>query len=287
MNFNNTSTWKFYINEAEEQAGEVTDEVLSILFSDEIEKILTDPVLSEALNLADKAKYYAKKYGIPLALATSLVTGTLAGTKLANMQNAAEPPEVSQPAPQEPTESAPPGFEGLSNREAISHAWELLEGLPRANAPISGTAPVLSNGRMINMRFVHIPYSELSDDMVLPLSMRTVASYRADLEAKLERSPQELIYLKRMIFGDTGKWLSGEGNSQFRIENEQALLPPGWSIAHGVYADAVEARMRELVEYAETHPDLRNELYEPLGVSSDEEFNRFVQLQFQKIGRNY
>ena len=120
---------------------------------------------------------------------------------------------------------------------------------------------------------------------ILPMSLMTAQRYREMIEARVERSPRELIYLKDMIFGDTGKWASGTGNEQFRIEGNSALLPPEWSIAHEVYANVVEARLRDIEGYVKSNPDAQQEIFQKLGVQDEAQFREFLNDQLFKIGR--
>ena len=123
-------------------------------------------------------------------------------------------------------------------------------------------------------------------DTVLPMSLMTAQEYREMLEARLARSPQELMYLKQMIFGDTGKWASGTGEEHFKIEGGNALLPPEWSIAHEVYANAVETRLTDLLDYVETaEPEASQEVFQQLGVQDKDQFYEFIRDQMYKIGR--
>ena len=118
------------------------------------------------------------------------------------------------------------------------------------------------------------------------MSSMTAENYRNMLESRLEKSPQELIYLKNMIFGDTGKWASGTGNEVFRVEGNSAILPPEWSIAHEVYANAVEERLFEMVKYVRENPEGANEIvFQQLNVENEQQFDEFISDQLYKIGR--
>ena len=284
--------WRAFLNEEAGPAQEISDEVLALIFSKEIDAILKDSKLHEGM--ADRAKALAKKYGLPLAVATSLLAGAVGGKKFADYQNMkAADSEVSsamtvaQPGTYAFHRSArPPGYTELSNRDSIEKAWKDIASLQRSRAPVSGNIPTLIDGEIKTLTFSYIPTQEMTADTVLPMSLMTAQEYREMLEVRLQRRPQELIYLKNMIFGDTGKWASGTGEEHFRIEGDTALLPPEWSIAHEVYANAVENRLTELLDYIETaDAEASLEVFQQLGTQNEEQFHEFVRDQMYKIGR--
>jgi len=289
MNKQAINEWRQFLKEGPAPQ-EISDEVIQLIFSDQINRILEQGSLNEGL--ADRAKSIAKKYGIPLGIAMSITTGAISAKQFAEFQNARNAEISAQADAPKPgdyayhrSDSKPPGYSDLSNRESIEKSWEDISNLGRSPAPVTGVAPVMIDGNMRMLRFSHIPASELAPDTVLPMSLMTAESYRLMLEERLERGPKEIIYLKKMIFGDTGKWASGSGNEVYRIEGNSALLPPEWSIAHEVYAAVVEARLREMVNYVKEQPNLAPEIYEQLGVQDDDHFHEFINDQLFKIGR--
>jgi hypothetical protein len=281
--------WRQFLKESPVPE-EVSDEVLKLIFSSEIDEILEKGTLNEGL--ASRAQSLAKRYGIPVALAMSVLTGGITAKEFAQLQNSDNTPHAAE-VDQHPagsmarwrSGSKPPGYSDLSNTDSIEKSWEDIADLPRARAPVSGVAPVMIKGRMKMMGFSYIPASELSPETILPMSLMPAESYRLMLEERLERRPNELIHLKNMIFGDTGKWASGSGNEIFRVEGNSALLPPEWSIAHEVYARAIEARLIEMVDYVRDHPDTREDIFQQLGVTDEAQFHEFVNDQLFKIGR--
>ena len=283
--------WRQFLKE-EPAPQEISDEVIQLIFSDEINKILEQGPLNEGLS--DRAKSIPKKYGIPLVIAMSITTGAISAIQFAEFQNARNAEIAAQADAPKPGDYSyhlnksklPPGYSDLSNRESIEKAWQELESLQRKSAPVSGTAPTLVDGEIRVLRFAHIPAQEMSPDTVLPMSSMTAENYRNMLEARLAKSPQELIYLKNMIFGDTGKWASGSGNEVFRVEGNSAILPPEWSIAHEVYANAVEERLFEIVEHVRENPEGDSEtIFQQLNVENEQQFNEFINDQLFKIGR--
>jgi len=285
-----TNEWRRFLQESPVTSNELSDEALALLFSDEISKILEDGTLHEGLK--DRARSLAKKYGLPLTVATALLTGGLSGAKLADIHNAKlaadQSAQTSEPDPGSMAyyrSGKPPGYSDLSNRESIEKAWQDIESIPRARAPVSGTAPVLMGGELRVLGFSYIPAQNLSPDTILPMSLMTAQDYASMLQSRLNERPQELIYLKNMIFGDTGKWASGVGNELYKVEGNHALLPPEWSIAHEVYATAVEERLISLTDYVRENPDLADEIYQPLGVSDSVSFHEYVNDTLRKIGR--
>ena len=281
-----TNEWRRFLAESPLEEKEISDDILAILFSDEISALLDSDSINESLQ--DRAKQLARKYGIPVVMAVSLLTGGLAGHQIAKIQNAqpaqAQTQEID-PLSAARTSDLPPGYSDLSNKEGIARAWNDLESLERTKAPVTGQAPTLVDGQMKMLSFSYIPASELSDDTVLPMSLMTAGQYRAMWEAQVAQDSQEVLYLKNMIFGNTGKWASGTGNELFRVEGNTALLPPEWSIAHEVYATAVETRVKDVLEYIRQHPDSKESIYAELGVENDEQFHEFMNDQLYKIAR--
>jgi hypothetical protein len=288
MNKQMMNEWRSFLSEDASPAKEISDEVLKLIFSKEIDAILGARSLNESL--ADRAKSLAKKYGLPLAVATGLLTGAITGEKFADYQNQKTVASAQADAPKPGDYSyhraaRPPGYSDLSNSDSINKAWKDISNLRRAPAPVSGTTYTIVDGDLKTLGFSYIPTQQMSPDTVLPMSLMTAQKYREMMEARLQRSPQELLYLKNMIFGDTGKWASGVGEQVFKIEGDFAVLPPEWSIAHEVYANAVEGRLKELQAYVKENPDGRPEIYQNLGVDGDDQFHEFIRDQMFKIGR--
>ena len=118
---------------------------------------------------------------------------------------------------------------GTSNAVAMERAWAEMLTKPHRLAPVSGAYPTPDGYQP----FVHIPIETLMDDDILPLELITVHEYRTRLEARLEEGGEkELIYLERMVYGNTAKWMSGANEADFRFVDGKPLLPPEWSIAH-------------------------------------------------------
>lgn len=285
-----TNSWRQFLNESSVQTQELSDEAIEALFSDVINKLLKEKPLQEGLK--DRAANLAKRYGLPLTVAIALLSGGLTGTKLADIHNAKlAAAAAEQTVETDPTSFAhyrkgkPPGYADLSNRDSIEKSWQDIEHLGRDVAPVSGTAPVMVDGELKVLSFSYIPISEISTDTILPMSLMTAQDYASMLEARLERSDQELIYLKKMIFGDTGKWASGVGDEVYKVEGNHALLPPEWTIAHTVYANAVESRLVDIVDYVSEYPDKKEEIYQQLGVEDDTQFHEYINGTLFKIGR--
>lgn len=289
MNKHVINEWRQFLKE-DPTPQEISDEVLQLIFSNEISKILEKGTLSEGL--ADRARSMAKKYAIPVGIAMSILSGAMSAKEFANYQNKRNAEIAAQADAPKPGDyayhrsgSKPPGYSDLGNKESIEKAWQDIEGLKRTRAPVSGTAPTLIGGEIKVLRFAYIPTQEMNPTTVLPMSGMTAEGYREMLEARLARSPQELIYLKNMIFGDTGKWASGVGEEVFKVEGNYAILPPEWSIAHEVYANAVEERLFEMVKHVKENPENNQEIFQQLNVKDEQQFDEFISDQLYKIGR--
>lgn len=148
---------------------------------------------------------------------------------------ATSPGEQPPAATQASAVMLPDGYASLSNTAAIEKAWLGMSEKPCRLAPVSGGYPSAAGYRP----FIHIPYETLMDDDVLPLSLMTVDDYRAKLETQLKTGGErELLYLERMVYGDTAKWMSGTNDADFRFVDGLPLLPPEWSIAHELLLEA-------------------------------------------------
>ena len=149
MNKQIIKEWRQFLKESPTEAGQVSDEVIKLIFSKEIEDILKGSDLHE--NLKDRAKSLAKNYGLPIAVATSLLAGATGGKKFADYQNAKNAAaaeiaaQANAPKPGDYSyhldrSAQPPGYSDLSNRESIQKAWDDIQSLRRRPAPVSGTA---------------------------------------------------------------------------------------------------------------------------------------------------
>ena len=71
--------WRHFLNE-NEVSKDYDAEFLAFLYSDKVNALMKDPTLNEVESLEMKAKRLGKKYGIPIALALSILSGGTART---------------------------------------------------------------------------------------------------------------------------------------------------------------------------------------------------------------
>ena len=68
-------------------------------------------------------------------------------------------------------------------------------------------------------------------------------------------------------------------------EDGSQILPPDWTVAYTVYADLMEEKTLDLVDYHIDNPEDRQALYQQLGVEGEVGFNKFIEDTMFKIGR--
>ena len=164
-------------------------------------------------------------------------------------------------------------------QEKIDKAWQQFDLDRIERAPVSSDVPMF--------KYAIVSYDQIDGDTILPMIGTTAADYYDYWRQKVESDPNtELPLLKKMVFGDVGKWLSGDGNQFFKKTGEYNILPPDWSVLHAVYADLVEEKMLSLDDYLQqASPEDKEEIYRGLGVKSDQEYSKFFNVQMFKIGR--
>ena len=87
------------------------------------------------------------------------------------------------------------------------------------------------------------------DQDILPLTLKTAAEYRLELEQNIEKYPQQSMQrLKDTVFGSLGQWQTGtEEGKPVKFHEGHPVLPPGWTIAYDVYSSALEKRIVDLL----------------------------------------
>ena len=252
--------WRGFLIESPGSGTQLPDEKTDLLFDPEITAMLKKAgVLTEGERW-DKAKAYAKKYSVPVATAIALLAavpvGTMAGKGLADRSNASLAIQQADQAAAEDQAfidrfgedfgEMPTGFDvdqtNDQRRSFSDRAWVLYDGRTMVAAPVSGLVTMVVDGNIEGRPFV--VYQNLSRDDVLPLLGMTAGDYRKKVQAQLEDDGERGIeYLRNQLFGDTGKWLSGSNNEMYKFVDGNPVLPPSWSVAYDVYAEAVVDRV--------------------------------------------
>ena len=279
--------WRHFINE-NESPEDYDAEFLKFLYSDRVNALMQDPSLNEAESLEMKAKRLGKKYGIPLALAFSLLGGAT-GQQLTNAYlDATRPPEQAQQmeVPRASRADLPPGYSDLSNKGAMEKAWQAMD---EKFAQFGDTAPVEGGYPTVEgyKAFVYIPAEGLEGGDVLPMSLMTADEYRAFIVTVLEGgSNADVERLQKMVFGTTAKWLSGSDGKDFRVTNTgYPILPPEWSIAHDVLSTDMERRIYYVMDYVEANPDLADAVAREMGLQSAEQIPDHLRGKLRKYSR--
>lgn len=283
----------------------VDDEDIRAIFSamskDKLnEEILTEDMKDRVRDLVNKlgggaaaiAKV-AKRLSLPIALVASIAGGGLAGEYLANTDSTSS--DNTELSVQDDAGADELGisdiagtaydgeqFSGMKNSEKVEKAWEQYD----LSADGIESAPVSSSVWIY--KYSMIPLDQMDNNSILPLSGASAGDYYNFLKDRVNSNPLvELPLLKNMVYGDVGKWSGGTGdNKAFKTaEDGSQILPPDWTVAFTVYADLIEEKTIELIDYHIDNPDDRQQLYQQLGVQDEGGFNDFTQSTLSKIGR--
>jgi len=282
---------------------EVIKAILSVKSKNKLnENMLTEDMKERIRDLVDKLgggadaiKRVAQRLSLPIVLVASIAAGAAAGGYLAGGDSAANQDDIElqvQDAEQEDdvfrvkdiagTYYNQERFSGMTNQQKIDDAWSNYDISMAAldKAPVSSTVWIY--------KYAMIPVDQISPDTPLPLMGTTAGDYYNFLKQRVESNPTvELPLLKNQVYGDVGKWaggVGGKGNFK-KADDGSQILPPDWTVAYTVYADIMEKNTLDLIDYLENNPDQRENVYESLGVDSDEEFDKFVKDTMFKIGR--
>lgn len=283
------------------------DEVIKAILSATSKKSLNEQMLTEDMkerirNLVDKMggnadaiKRVAQRLGLATALVASIVGGGMTGAYLASGDSVSSGDEIELQVQDDDSAADELGFvdifgsafkgeqfSGMSNQDKIKAAWSQydLSDAALVKAPVSSSVWIY--------KFKMVPANQFSGDTVLPLAGATAQDYYNALRDRVEANPMvELPLLKNLVYGNTGKWSGGVGGkSDFMMaEDGSQILPPDWTVAYTVYADLMEEKTLDLVDYHIDNPEDREQLYQSLGVEGESGFNKFVEDTMFKIGR--
>ena len=278
--------WRHFINEENERSEGGDAEFIAFLYSDFVNDLLKEAFLNEAESLEMKAKRLGKKYGIPIALAFSLLSGgTASSLHQAYMDATGGPEQSQQMEPRASRAHLPPGYSDLTNVDAMEKAWQEMDkrfATSGDTAPVEGGYPTVDGMKS----FVYIPADAMFGDDILPMSLVTADEYRAFIVDLLEEGDNaDVERLQKMVFGSTGKWQSGSDGKPFRVADGYPILPPEWSIAHDVLATDMEERVVNVLDYVETNPEMAQTVAEKMGLQSAEEISDHLQGQLRKYSR--
>ena len=286
------------IRKPKNETSPMEDEVLNVLLSFNTEESLNEALLSEDIKDrirsavqklgggAEAVANVAKRLALPVALVASIATGAGIGSYLAGDSTSPDADiELSTQADTMSGISQIAGtgygeeYYGMSEQEKIDKAWQQFDLDRIERAPVSSDVPMF--------KYAIVSYDQIDGNTVLPMIGTTAEDYYNYWRQKVESDPDtELPLLKKMVFGNVGKWLSGDGNQFFKKTGDYNILPPDWSVAHAVYADLVEEKMFALDDYLQkASPEDKEEIYRSLGVKSDQEYSKFFNTQMFKIGR--
>lgn len=275
--------WRHFLTE-EETPEDIDAKFIAFLYSDRVNALMKDSSLNEAESLEMKAKRLGKKYGIPIALAFSLLSGgTASSLHQAYMDSTGGPEQSQQMEPSASRAHLPPGYSDLTNVDAMEKAWQEMDKRFAASgdtAPVEGGYPTVDGMKS----FVYIPADAMFGEDILPMSLMTADDYRAFIVDLLEEGdPGDVERLQKMVFGSTGKWLSGSDGKDFRVtDTGYPILPPEWSIAHDVLATDMEDRINNVFDYVQANPDLADAVAAEMGLQSADQIPDHLQGQLLK-----
>ena len=276
--------WRHFINEGPE---DYDVEFIAFLYSDRVNALMRDPSLNEAESLEMKAKRLGKKYGIPIALAFSLLSGgTASSLHQAYMDATGAPEQSQQMEPRASRAYLPPGYSDLTNVDAMEKAWQEMDkrfATSGNTAPVEGGYPTVDGMKS----FVYIPADAMFGDDILPMSLVTADEYRAFIVDLLEEGDSgDVERLQKMVFGSTGKWSSGTDGKDFRVSNTgYPILPPEWSIAHDVLATDMEDRINNVFDYVQANPHLADAVAAEMNLQSADQIPDHLQGKLNKYSR--
>jgi len=283
--------WRHFLNESPE---EIDAEFIAFLYSDfvnDLMKDLKDVSLNEVASVEQAAKKLVGRYGISIALAMGLLAGSSARTVGQAYSDAAERlggAEQTQQmeVPRASRAALPPGYSDLSNKDAMEKAWQVMDNKFAKfgdTAPVKGGYPTKDGMKA----FVYIPADGIDGSDVLPMSLMSADEYRAFIADLLaEGSPSDVERLQKMVYGTTGKWLSGTGDKAFRVTNTgYPILPPEWSIAHDVLATDMQNRIANLMDFVEDQPEMAQAVAEKMGLQSADQIPDHLQGKWRKYSR--
>jgi len=276
--------WRHFLDE-NESPEDYDAEFLAFLYSDRVNALMKDPSLNEAESLEMKAKRLGKKYGIPIALALSLLGGATGQTLTNAYLDAVGPPEQTQQmeVPRAGPADLPPGYSDLSNTDAMEKAWQAMDekfAQSGDKAPVKGGYPTIEGYKS----FVYIPAEGIDGEDILPMSLMTADEYKAFIVNLLEEGGSgDVERLKNMVFGTTAKWLSGSDGKDFRVSDTgYPILPPEWSVAHDVLSTDMEQRIYKVMDFVETNPDLADAVAAEMGLQGADQIPDHLQGQLLK-----
>ena len=263
------------------------------------EEMLTEDMKEKIRNLVVKAgdnaeavTRVAKRLAIPAALVASIWGGGMTGAYLAGSGDSAS----SQDNIELQVQDDELGFADVFGSGMDDERFHGMDRFEKSNAlwgqydlsePALDDAPVSSSVWIYKYKMV--PASQIDVDTVLPLAGAKAGDYYNALKDRVAKDPMtELPLLKNMVYGNVGKWSGGTGNpnQNFKVaEDGSQILPPDWTVAYTLYADLMEEKTIELMDYHIDNPEGRGELYQALGVQDEAGFNKFVQDTMYKIGR--
>ncbi len=280
------------------------DKVIKAILSLTTKKSLNEEMLSEDMKQrirdlvvkagdnAEAVVRVAKRLAIPAALVASIWGGAMTGAHLAGGGDSASNQDNVELQVQDNelgfvdvfgSGLDDEKFHGMDRFEKSKALWDQYD----LSEPALDEAPVSSSVWIYKYKMV--PASQIDADTVLPLAGAKAVDYYNALKDRVDADPMtELPLLKKMVYGNVGKWSGGTGDpaENFKTaEDGSQILPPDWTVAYTLYADLMEEKTIELMDYHIDNPDSRGELYQALGVQDEAGFNKFVQDTMYSIGR--
>lgn len=283
----------------------VDDDVIRAIVAATSDKKLNEEMLTEDMKQrirdlvdklgggADSIKRVAKRLGLATALVASIVAGGATGAYLADKDSVASSDDIELQAQDDDVDELGFGdvfgsafageeFSGMSNQDRIKTAWSQYDLSDAAldEAPVSSSVWIY--------KFKMVPTDQLTNSTVLPLAGATAGDYYNALKDRVEADPMvELPLLKKLVYGNVGKWSGGVGGKGdfMTAEDGSQILPPDWTVAYTVYADLMEEKTLDLLDYHNENPEDREALYQQLGVQDESDFNKFISDTMFKIGR--
>ena len=171
----------------------------------------------------------------------------------------------------------------LNNAQRIDAAWKQIDDMvasgelkyekARVSSPLPGGMATLD-------------YGEIPPNLVMPNSLSTKDQYRAWLvQNVLEGDIKNLPKLRDFVYGNTGKWPSGNGEKKSRTADGAQVLPPEWTVAQDLYQDTLVSVVTDVSDsYKQADEETKQKILQANGVETPEQLEKMLNKMLYQAG---
>ena len=99
------------------------------------------------------------------------------------------------------------------------------------------------------------------------------------------RRYQKLTTIKRLVYGNTGKWPSGSGEDKARYAGKAQVLPPEWTVALDLYQETLTSVVDDmLTKYKNGDEEMRQYILQVNGVETPEQLDAVLNKLLYQAG---